>query len=355
MTVLEGILADFEPPEWAEETYVRAPPFVIESLSGKVLVVPRDRDAEMKLSRLSPLLGLRKKRQGRTRYYVTRGSSVAALRQFDWFVRRSWRNQDLTVLWALVYIGERSGWSQSEISLEAVADVAGIDPRACGEALVRLFHDRFEDGKVQGLRDYAADRRLVRSAVEKVVRQLPTWTEEVVMGVLCSSPGGSVADIYEGVLAQGLSVGAVYKVSEALKGEGFIRPARLFRVNERGPMRELLSADCRNCFYGFAGPDSCLRDTIKQLGFALERNCDKKPTHAETSALFASMKPAPYSSRTNRRVLETLRLEDELARMTRERRVSVALKKIEDYYQVELPLKIAQAPPRGAGSAGRAN
>jgi hypothetical protein len=345
MTTQANLLASFRPNDWSEESYVKAPPFVIENNSGRVFLVPRDADVEATLDGISTLLGLKKRKQGHVSYLVSRASAIKTLREFDWFVRRSWRDRDLSVLWAIVYIGQRRRWIQSEISLQMVADLAGVSSKDCGDALGKLFHAKVENGWAQGLGEYATDKRLVEATLQEVLAELPTWTEEVVMGVLCSSAGGSVAEIYESVLAQGLSVGAVYKVLEQLKSQGYVYPVRYFRVNERGPMREMLSADCKNCFYGFTNPDMCLQDTLRQLEEVLQRDYDKVPTREERSALYTSMKTIPYSSRINRRVLTSLRLMHEIDRMTREGRVSSLLKKIEEHYGVELPVKTAPAPP----------
>jgi hypothetical protein len=345
MTTLTRLLVSFRPSEWNEEAYVRGPPFTTENTSGRVFLVPRDDDVEVTLDGISTLLGLKKRRQGHASYVVSRANAIKALREFDWFVRRSWRNTDLPPLWALIYLGETRRWTQSETTLQTVADLAGLSPEECGEALGRLFHSRFENGRVQGLEEYAGDKKLVESVLERNLAELPTWTEETVMAVLCSTAGGSAAEIYESVLAQGLSVGAVYKVLEHLKAQGFVYPARHFRVNERGPMREMLSTDCRNCFYGFTNPDLCLQDTLRQLDDVLRRDYGRIPTREERSALYASMKAVPYCSRTNRRVLVSLRLMHEIDMMTKEGRVSSLLKKIEQHYGVELPVKTLSGPP----------
>lgn len=346
MTIQSHLLASFRPPDWIEEAYVKAPPFAVENIPGIVLLVPRDAGAEATIDEIAPMLGLKKRRQGHVSYLVSRASAIRALGEFDWFVRRTWRNRDLSVLWAVVYLGESRNWARSETSVEAVADLAGLGPKECGEALARLFHARVENVWGPGLGEYTTDKRLVEGILEGVLADLPSWTDEMVMKVLCSSAGGSVAEIYENILAQGLSIGAVYKVVERLKVQGFVFPARYFRVSERGPMREMLSADCRNCFYGFTNPDMCLQDTLTQLDGVLQRDYNKIPTREERSALFASMKTIPYSSRINRKVLASLRLMHEVEMVTREGRVSTLLRKIEEHYGVELPLKTAPSRPR---------
>jgi hypothetical protein len=337
------LFASFRPTDWSEEAYTRRPPFVVETVSGRVFVVPRDLAAESTLDKISSSLGLKKVRQGHVSYLVHRGFAVKALREFDWFVRRSWRDKELRALWALAYVGERGEWSQASLRLQDVAETAGLTSKECGEALQKLFHSKGENGLAQGLTEFASDRRLVQQTLEKKVAELPIWTEEILMSVLCTGPGGSVAELYEAVLAQGLSIGAVYKLAERLKTQGYVYPLRHYRVNERGPMREMLSADCRNCFFGYSNPDACLEDTLRQIEDVLERDYGKSPSRDERSALYGAVKSIPYASRTNRRVLATLRLMHEIDRMTKEGRVSSMLKKIEEGYGVDLPVKVQES------------
>jgi hypothetical protein len=54
------------------------------------------------------------------------------------------------------------------------------------------------------------------------------------------------------------------------------------------------------------------------------------------------VKSIPYASRTNRRVLTSLKLMHEIDRMTKEGRVSSMLKKIEEGYGVDFPVKIPE-------------
>jgi len=339
-----GLFGSFRPTEWNEEGYTRRPPFVVETMSGRVFIVPRDLDAEGTLDKVSPSLGLKKVRQGHVSYLVSRGYAIKALREFDWFVRRSWKNKELRALWALAYLGEKDDWTHSPMQLQYLADVAGLTVKECTESLQKLFHSNGQNGSSQGLNELASDRRLIQQTLEKQVEGMPIWTEELLMSVLCTGPGGSVAELYEAVLAQGLSIGAVYKVAERLKTQGFVYPLRHYRVNDRGPMREMLSADCRNCFFGYTNPDDCLEDTLRQIEDVLQRDYGKKATGDERAALYNSIKSIPYASRTNRRVLASLKLMRDIDRMAKEGRVSSMLKKIEEGYGVNLPVKIPQEP-----------
>ena len=337
-----SLFGSFRPTEWSEEAYTTDPPFAVETVTGRVFVLPRDYAAESSIDGISASLGLKKVRQGHVSYLVHRGHAVKALREFDWFVRRSWRDKELRALWALAYLGEKGEWSQISPQLQDIADVGGLTTKETGEALQSLFHSKGENGLTQGLTEFASDRRLVQQTLEKKVAELPIWTEEVLMSVLCTGPGGSVAELYEAVLGQGLSIGAVYKLAERLKTQGYVYPLRHYRVNDRGPMREMLSADCRNCFFGFSNPDLCLADTLRQIEDVLERDYGKVPTKEERAALYNSVKSIPYASRTNRRVLASLRLMHEIDRMAKEGRVAGMLRKIEEGYGVDLPIKILQ-------------
>jgi len=342
MKIPMDLFGSFRPTDWSEEAYTRHPPFVVETVSGRVFLVPRDSSAEGTLDGIAMSLGLKKVRQGHISYLVQRGSAVKALREFDWFVRRSWRSKELRALWALAHIGERGDWSQPSVHLQDVADMAGLTSKEASDALQKLFRSKEDDGEAQNLAEVASDRGLVLQTLEKKVAELPIWTEEMVMSVLCTGPGGSVAELYEAVLAQGLSVGAIYKLAERLKTQGYVYPLRHYRVNDRGPMREMLTADCRNCFFGYTNPDGCLEDTLRQIEDVLQRDYHKSPTRDERAALYSAIKAIPYASRTNRRVLTSLKLMHEIDRMTKEGRVSSMLRKIEEGYGVDLPVKILQ-------------
>lgn len=344
MKVPMSLFGSFRPTDWREEVYISRPPFIIETISGRVLLIPRDHEVESTLDAISSSLGLKKVRQGHISYVVSRGYAIKALREFDWYVRRSWKNKELLALWALAHVGERGDWKQTSLQLDHVAEVAGLATKECGTALQALFRSNPDNISVQGLSELASDRRLIQQTMETKVTELPIWTEEIVMSVLCAGPGGSVAELYEAMLGQGLGIGAVYKLAERLKTRGYIYPLRHYRVNERGPMREMLAADCRNCFFGYSNPDVCLEDSIRQIEDVLERDYGKEPTKEERASLYNSVKTIPYASRTNRRVLASLKLMHEIDRMSKEGRVASMLKKIEEGYGVDLPVKVAREP-----------
>ena len=339
MKIPASLFSSFRPTEWNEESYIQHPPFIVEKVSGRVFVTPRDLEAENALDKISASLGLKKVRQGHISYLVSRGFAVKGLRGFDWYIRRSWRSKELAVLWALEYLGEKADWPVPGPQVRDVAEAAGVTAKECEDSLKGLFKWNGGTGPNHGRGDVTSDKGLVEQTLDERAAELPGWTEELLMSVLCTSPGGSVAELYESVLAQGLGIGAVYKVAEHLKTQGYVYPLRHYRVNERGPMREMLAADCRNCFFGYSNPDECLEDTLRQIEDVLSRDYGMKPTRDQRASLVGAVKSVPYASRTNRRVLASLGLMHELGRMSNEGRVASMLKKIEEGYGVDFPIK----------------
>jgi hypothetical protein len=342
-----SLLGSFSPADWSEELYARLPPYVLENAAGKVLLLPMKTHAELILDDLSSPLGLKKRKQGHTYYVVSKSDSIRAFRQFDWFVRRSWRNKGFAVLWAVIYIAQAKGWNRPGVSLDSVAEIAGLEPKQCAKIFEELLDAKASESRISGFTEYEVDRQKVELTLDEFLSELPSWPEEVIMNSLCSGTGGSIADIYENLFTLGLTVGAAYKIVERLKDQGYIYPMRHFRVNERGPMRELLSANCRTCFYGYTSEEKCLLATFRQLEESLERYYGKKLTNEERSSLYLSIKSIPYSSRICRRVLESLKLIHQVERITKEGRVLSMLKKIEEKYGIDFPLK---TPPESMTS-----
>ena len=168
-----SLFSSFKPTEWAEGAYTRNPPFTVETASGRVFVVPRDPQAESILDGISSSLGLKKVKQGHVSYLVSKGPAIKGLREFDWYVRRSWRKRELSVLWALAYVGEKCGWSQGGLQLQTLADAAGVTAKEGSESLHRLFNSRAGDISTRTLSEIALDREQVRENHAKEVSELP--------------------------------------------------------------------------------------------------------------------------------------------------------------------------------------
>jgi hypothetical protein len=334
-----SLLGSFSPSQWTEDLYVRAPPFSLESNAGRTHVIPADSAAEELLDNLTRSLGLVKRKQGRVQYLVKRSESIKALRLFDWFVRRSWRDKRLAVLWAIVFIGQTKGWSRPKISLEPVAEVADCELKRCAEIMQEILDGNPTRSDVLGYTDYDLSKERAAAYLVNIHKGLPTWTDELVMRSLCSGAGGSVEDVHEQILSLGLGIEAAYKAVERLKHNGYVFPARHYRVNERGPMREQLSANCRNCFYGFSSEDKCLLGTLRQIEEILSRQYGRRLSEEEKQSLYSSIKLMPLGSRLSRKVLESLALIHQVESITNERGVLNLLRKIEVGYGIDFPIR----------------
>ncbi|MDV3277008.1 MAG: hypothetical protein LYZ69_00905 [Nitrososphaerales archaeon] len=293
-------------------------------------------------------MGLRKTKGHQPYYLTSRDSTIKALRMFDWFVRRSWRSKELAVLWALIHeMGRQAESSPAVVSLEAVTGLTGYEPKLCAEIIARLLErSNHQVARADTRASYEADRARAYKVLERFLEEAPTWTEEHMMHALCSEAGASATELYNQVLLHDLTVGAVYKTVERLKRTGYIHITKHFRVNEKGPMRELLSSDCSNCFYGYSNAESCLKDAFRQLEYILERYYQKDLTEEERANSYNALKSMPLGPRVIRKVIETLSLMQRAESLMKERQVISVLKKFEEWYGVKLPIQPETAYPQ---------
>lgn len=292
-------------------------------------------------------MGLRKTKGYQPSYLTSRNDTIKALRMFDWFVRRSWRNKELTILWALVHeMGRQAESSPAVVSLEAVTGLTGYEPKLCAEIIARLLErSNHQAARTAAHTNYEVDRTRAYEELERLLEETPTWTEEHMMHALCSEVGASVTELYNQVLLHDLTVGAVYKTVERLKRTGYIHTVKHFRVNERGPMRELLSSDCSNCFYGYSNAESCFEDAFRQLEHILKRYYQKDLNEGERANSYNALKWMPLGPRVIRKVIEALSLIQRTESLMKERQVISVLKKLEEWYGVKLPIRPETAYP----------
>jgi len=299
-----------------------------------LVLTPSSRGADIILNSMQQGLGLTKKRDGNN-YYVVAGADIArAFHIFQWFVRRSWSRKEFTILWALTYAGKLKGWGEKPIPLETVAELSMLDPEICASLIQRVISRNDRHGKmiVEGHGSITVSKPLVEEAIRSVLTSIPTWSEELVMYTLCSRPNASVADIYRQLSIYGFSVRSIYKLVEKLKAAGFIVRLRYQRVSPKGPMRELLIANCQNCFYGYTSEERCFKDVFRQVETFMRRSYGRELSPDERMKLYKSLRPIPYSSRTLKKVLALLQTLDRLGRSAREAYITTVLKKFEDVY-----------------------
>jgi len=132
-------------------------------------------------------------------------------------------------------------------------------------------------------------------------------------------------------------VAAVYKVSERLKANGYVHTGRHRRVNKRGPMREMLASDCGNCFFGYSTSESCLADSLRQIGDLVEAEFGTTSNENQRASLLNAMKSVDHACQTNRRVLNYLRLLREVQQASRDEPVGTLLRRLEAGLGVTIP------------------
>jgi len=332
------LLETFSPDQWSEDAYVKTPPFVSEDIDGTVMIVPNSLEAERVLDLVSPALGLKKVKNGQLCYLTSRTETMRALRMFNWFVRRSWRNKELAILWALAHaLGNLDGVGPP-VSVQSITGMTGCGPKFVSDVMYGLRGT--DSGPTRGgvYGECEVDGAALKQELEGRLEEIPTQTEELVMESLCSGMGSSVNDIYIRAFPRELTVGAVYKVSEELKRGGYVQALRHFRVNERGPMREMLGSDCRNCFYGYSSADKCFDDAFRELEQTLKRYYQKELTEEERASSYSSIKSAPFGPKVIRKVLEALKLIHHMDILMEEKNVVNVLRKLEEWYDIEFPV-----------------
>jgi len=332
------LLESFAPDQWSEDAYIRTPPFVTEDVDGMVMIISTSPEAGRVLDLVSPALGLKKTKNGQFCYLTGRTETIRALRMFNWFVRRSWRNKELVILWALAYTLGDLDRTHPPVPVQSITGMTGCGPKLVSEVMNGLCSADGNPARGGSFGEYTVNGTALKEKLESHLEETPTQTEELVMESLCSGMGSSVNDIYNRTFPRELTVGAVYKVSEELKRDGYVQALRHFRVNERGPMRELLGSDCRNCFYGYSSAEKCFDDAFRDLEQILKRYYKKELTEEERTSSYNAIKSAPFGPKVIRKVLEALTLIHHMDIMMSEKNVVNVLRKLEDWYDIEFPV-----------------
>ena len=333
-----SLLESFSPDQWSEDAYVRTPPFVTEDVDGTVMIIPNSFEAERVLDLVSPVLGLMKTKNGQLCYLTSKTETIRALRMFNWFVRRSWRDKELAILWALAHALGDLDRAHPPVSVQSITSMTSCSPKLVSE-VVNGLHGA-EDAPTRGgaFEEYKVDGVALKEKLESRLEETPTQTQELVMESLCSGMGSSVNDIYNRAFPRELTVGAVYKVSAELKRDGYVQALRHFRVNERGPMRELLGSDCRNCFYGYSSAERCFDDAFRDLEQILKRYYQKELTEEERASSYSAIKSAPFGPKVIRKALEAMKMIHHMNAMMNEKNVVNVLRKLEEWYDIEFPV-----------------
>jgi hypothetical protein len=345
---LMTLLASYPPLTWSEDRFIHSPLYRIEEFDEKLLLFPSHSDAEIILENLIRLLGLQKQRTSPTAYLIQKNEVFKTLRNFLWIVRRSWRDETVRVIWSTLYVAHAKGWGN--IPLHMIADVSGLDQAKCREILAKIFED---GGLVDGEKVRAGPKHFAE-ALELMLQQIPTWSEELVMSFLCTEIYASVEDIYVKVRPYGLSIAAVYKIVQKLKKANHIARVRYSRRRPQGPMREVFSPNCRNCFYGYSSEEKCLQHLLSEMETYFKENYGKTFSVEEKMALYKSLRLTPFGPRVLRKLLTTLKHVRNVEQSVKDERLAGLLRKLEELCGIKLILpsfefrtlnNIGQNPP----------
>jgi hypothetical protein len=303
------LLASFSPSDWSEDISVRAPPFTQENLGDRLRLIPRKFETEQVLDELCPALRLKKIVGKVSQYLATRTETIYALRMFNWFVRRSWRDKEFLVFWGAIRTGNVNSTSDEiSVSVESIANLTGCDSTLSLKIMQKLVACNVSAQSPETT-EYVIDQEAMIVALQRLLRKIRNRKEDLVMDTLCRATGASVAEICTRLAEQGLGAGTVYKAVEKLKREGYLNALRHVRVNKKGPMREFLSPNCRNCFYGYSDEASCLQDAFRELQDLLERYPHQRMlTDEDRVALFGIINSAPDRIAVVKKLLESVRL-----------------------------------------------
>ncbi|MDW8076050.1 MAG: hypothetical protein RMJ14_00180 [Nitrososphaerota archaeon] len=311
------LLESFFPLEWNENTYTYNPPFMLLKANNSIILAIDplcDPTVEQVLSRA----GVKLSRDNP--YFLLAPPAQKTLTTFDWFVRRSWRRAEYATTWSMLNL--LKGVSECNLSIEQICERSGLDRATCVGALNLL------DIKIESGDSVVVTREKILSMIEGLVRKLPSWVEESVMDFVCSNVNVSAADVHSHLSCYGLSPSMTYKLLRKLKSEGCIKITRHLRVKSKGPMREMMSSDCRNCFFGYSTSVNCFKVGFHQLERLVERLIGRPMKMHEVEELYQELSKLPFSEKTLRSVNKALILALQFSEMLKEKGVVTVLRKM---------------------------
>ncbi len=330
--LLMTLLSLHPPLAWSEDRFIYSPLYRIEEFDERLLLFPSRTEAEIILESLIRLLGLQKQKTSPTSYLIQRNEVFKTLRNFLWIVRKSWRDETVRAIWSTLYVASAKGWEN--IPLDMVAEVSGLDQAKCREILTRVL----DGGKLIDGETVKAGSRHFVEALDLILQGIPTWSEELVMSILCTEIYASVEDIYVKMRPYGLSIAAIYKIVQRLKKADHIARVRYSRKRPQGPMREVFSPNCRNCFYGYSGEEKCLQHLLVEMETYFKENYGKTFSIEERMALYKSLRMTPFGPRVLRKLLTTLRLVRNVEQLVKDERLAGLLRKLDELCGVKLIL-----------------
>lgn len=290
---LLSLMAVFPPQDFKEEVYLTSPPVVlVRDYNGNMLVMVISSKGAAALEKLCTIYRCIR-RPGNGLYLIIKPSMMTAFERFMWLARKSWRDEEIYILWALIHAYSNAKnqnavskiLSQSlDLTLTTCMTRIGIDPSMEADEV-------WEQLRLK-LRSY--------------ISRIPPDTYRKIVEYLCMYGEAFVEDISRLMVREGVAVNTVYKVLSNLKREQHVRVVKHVRVSPKGPMRELLTSNCNRCFYGYSSSESCFRANFNELCALLKVFYGKTLTPRERDRLYLEFKAMPYCHRIVRKVNDVL-------------------------------------------------
>ncbi|MCF8885113.1 MAG: hypothetical protein L4877_04895 [Aigarchaeota archaeon] len=312
------LLGELDPDDFLEEVYVMDPPIVIlRNIDDDIVVVAMNE----KGSRIIENSRLRKflEQVDKDVYITEKTSTVNTFDKFSWFIKVSWRNERVRLLWNLIniYHGSRN---QDEF-LKLIYEKTNSDLKN------KLEHFKMGLISLDGKQDDFL--KILGEKLEEIVSSfIPSRISQKIMEHLCMYGESTIEELSRSIVKTGVTLNTVYKTISRLKRDQYIKIAKYVRVCKRGPMRELLTSNCDKCFYNFTSHDSCYRYSLMELSATLKALYKKTLTQEELKKLYVELKTVPYPQRVVRKISYILAALHVINRKLNDRLINSMLSKI---------------------------
>jgi len=311
------LLENFFPLQWSENAYIYNPPFTLFKMNNSV-ILGLDPLYDPAVEHALGNIGVKLSQDNS--YFLLIPPVQKTLMMFDWFVRRSWHKAEYTVAWSILNL--MKGTPECSLNIEQICERSGLDQITCMKVLSSFGIKMKDDDSI------TVPRGKISSIIEELVRALPSWIEESVMDFICSNVNVSASDVHSYLSYYGISPSMTYKILRKLKSEGCIKVVRHVRVKSKGPMRELMSSDCRNCFFGYSSSINCFKSCFYQLEKLVEKLIGRPMKVHEVEELYREISKLPFSEKTLRSVNKALILALQFSEMSKEKNVATVLRKL---------------------------
>lgn len=278
--------AIFSQKEWGEK---KQAPFDIRQTARGFELKPRDA-VKKNLDNIIDSNFLKKRLDGT--YVAENNNNAWITKMFQWFVYRAWRVDDYGVLWSIIHEYLQSGGTeQVSFSAKQISSLTDYGLNRCEEQLKKFLKDGYLTKRGDS---YSVKSNDLDKLFSKYRTQLPNWTEERIMEILCSMAEIYTKDVCREMAWYSLQDNTTYKAVKKLRKEKYIRVTKSDRPeHSRGPLREYLGPNCDNCFWGHSSKDRCMEYAFGILTKQLEEISGRKIESEEKIEFKKALKEVP--------------------------------------------------------------